>query len=100
MKRISKEDIRLIYKFDKVLGAGAYGVVHNASKFSHDIAPSSESLLHKRKFAIKSIPREKLAADDDLESLENEIQIMLKADHPNIVKLYECYLDHKYVHLV
>ena len=25
---------------------------------------------------------------------------MLSADHPNIVRLYEIYLDHLYIHLV
>jgi calcium-dependent protein kinase len=26
--------------------------------------------------------------------------ILLSVDHPNIVKLYEIYLDHQYLHLV
>jgi calcium-dependent protein kinase len=48
------------------------------------------------KFAIKSIPRSKI----ELELLEQELEILLSLDHPNIVKFQEAYLDHKYVHLV
>ena len=35
-----------------------------------------------------------------METLEQELDILLKVDHPNIVNFYEVYLDHKYVHLV
>ena len=34
------------------------------------------------------------------EELKQELGILLSCDHPNIVKLYEVYLDHKYIHLV
>ena len=29
-----------------------------------------------------------------------ELMVLRAADHPNIVKLYEIYLDHEYLHLV
>jgi len=32
--------------------------------------------------------------------LKQELGILLAADHPNIVKLNEIYLDHIYIHLV
>jgi serine/threonine protein kinase len=34
------------------------------------------------------------------ELLKQELSILLAVDHPNIVKLNEIYLDHKYIHLV
>ena len=36
----------------------------------------------------------------NLSLLEQELNILLSVDHPYIVKFYECFLDHKYVHLV
>ena len=49
-------------------------------------------------FAIKSIRRKKV--EENMDTLEQELDILLKVDHPNIVNFYEVYLDHKYVHLV
>ena len=56
VKLISKEDIRLIYKFGKVIGAGNFGTVRLASKHNSAV----------KKFAIKSIPRSKVENDLDL----------------------------------
>ena len=50
------------------------------------------------KYAIKSIKRDRVEAN--LALLEQELNILLSVDHPSIVKFYECFLDHKYVHLV
>jgi len=36
----------------------------------------------------------------NLKLLEQELNILLSVDHPYIVKFYEAFLDHKYVHLV
>jgi calcium-dependent protein kinase len=32
--------------------------------------------------------------------LETELDILRSVDHPNIVKFYETYVDHRYVHIV
>ena len=87
-KRLSKEDIRLVYAFERVLGTGNFGTARVAHKIANPNA----------KFAIKSIPRSKIESDMDL--FEQELGILLSVDHPNIVKFYEAFLDHKYVHLV
>ena len=41
-----------------------------------------------------------MKVEADLALLEQELNILLSVDHPNIVKFYEAFLDHKYVHLV
>jgi len=38
--------------------------------------------------------------DDDLQSLQNEVEILTQIDHPNIVKLYEIYEDDIYFYMV
>ena len=88
VKRISREDIRLVYTMEQVLGSGNFGTARLAHKTG----------TPQKKFAIKSIQRKKVEAD--LTLLEAELDILLAVDHPRIASFYEAYLDHKYVHLV
>lgn len=37
---------------------------------------------------------------DHLEAIQEEVDILTKLDHPNIVKYYETYIDEKYIYLV
>ena len=49
-------------------------------------------------WAIKSYNREEIAKN--IKMLEVELSILKTIDHPNIVKLEQCYIDDKYVHIV
>ena len=53
VKRISREDIRLIYNMECILGTGNFGTVRLAHKASNP----------DRKFAVKSLPRKKVEVD-------------------------------------
>ena len=79
----------MVYTFTKRLGQGSYGTVRVAYK---TVNPD-------KFFAIKSIKRETISSQDE-EDLKQELGILISADHPNIVRLYEIYLDHLYIHLV
>lgn len=71
------------------IGEGSHGFVRVA--------------VHKasgQKRAIKSIEKLKVTGDDGRNQFLNEINILKKMDHPNIVKLYEFYEDETYFHLV
>ena len=37
---------------------------------------------------------------DHIDSIMEEVSILTKLDHPNIVKYYETYIDEKYIYLV
>ena len=37
---------------------------------------------------------------DHLDAIQEEVGILTKLDHPNIVKYYETYIDEKYIYLV
>ena len=37
---------------------------------------------------------------DHLDAIQEEVGILTKLDHPNIVKYYETYVDEKYIYLV
>jgi calcium-dependent protein kinase len=84
-------ELKLNYKISastKVLGAGSFGKVF----LSENIADPSF------KVAIKVLNKAKLK--DNLEAIREEVRILTKLDHPNIVKYYETYDDSKYMYLV
>ena len=89
IKRIVKEDIRKYYKFEKLLGSGAFGTVRVAHRLNSEV---------EKKYAIKSIDRK--TVEDDVETLDAELSVMLQVDSPHIVKFYEVYYDSKYLHIV
>jgi len=47
---------------------------------------------------VKSMVRESLMGEEA--ELKQELSILFSADHHNIVRLFEVYLDHKYIHMV
>jgi serine/threonine protein kinase len=50
------------------------------------------------KVAIKVMNKNKLK--DHLDAIQEEVSILTRLDHPNIVKYYETYIDDKYIYLV
>ena len=77
---ISKE-----YTFGKTLGTGAFGqvrlAIHKATKQTR---------------AVKIIPKAKV----DIELLVNEISVLSKLSHPNIMQLYEIFDDNTNIYIV
>jgi len=81
--------IKKKYKIEtKVLGAGAFGKVFMATS----VADSNF------KVAIKVISKKKL--ENDIDQLKDEIDILKRLDHPNIIKYYETYENAKYMYIV
>jgi serine/threonine protein kinase len=37
---------------------------------------------------------------NDVQSLEEELEILRNVDHPNIIKFHESYIDYRYIHIV
>ncbi|CAD8123033.1 unnamed protein product [Paramecium sonneborni] len=81
-----KTNIKKDYKFIKEIGAGGFGVVFETEQKSTGI-----------KRAIKAIAKDRVV---DKESFKNELSILRKIDHPNILKMYEVYETEKTVYLV
>ena len=86
--RICFEDVSDLYHIGKELGSGRYGIVRLVAKKSYD----------KKRFALKSIPRERI--NTAIEMLERELDILLVVDHPNIINFHEIYMDDYYFHFV
>lgn len=84
----STTDVRTVYSFEKMVGGGHFGTVRIAHRKTDPEV----------KFAIKSILRENIASDIKL--LEEELFILSRVDHPNIVKFHQSFIDYRYVHIV
>jgi len=76
------------YTLKDLLGTGAFSQVRLAESKEH---PGEL-------YAIKVIDKKALKGKED--SLENEIRVLRRLDHPNVVKLLEAYESKSYVYLV
>ena len=87
-KRIG--NIKDFYIIGNKLGSGAFGFVR----------VGTHKLSGQRR-AIKTIQKDSITKDmKEHSKFFSEVDILRRADHPNIVKLYEFYEDDKYYHLV
>ena len=85
-----KGNIKDKYIIGNKLGSGAFGFVRVGTYKNSG-----------QKRAIKTIQKESITKDmKEHSKFFSEVDILIKADHPNIVRLYEFYEDEKYYHLV
>ena len=78
----------MITSKSKVLGSGQFGKVYK----THSVNDESHVV------AIKVMNKHNLA--EHIEQIMEEVAILTKLDHPNIVSYYETYDDNKYLYLV
>jgi len=80
-------DIRTHYNIAKTpLGEGAFGVVYLGTEIES-----------RQKRAIKVIEKKMIT---NIERFHNEVNALKTLDHPNIIKLFEIFMDKKKVYLV
>ena len=83
-----RKNIKEFYDFDmgEQLGEGAYGQVvkatHKASRYMRAIKVVSKDKIHNKSEFV------------------NEIEILKRMDHPNIIRLYETFEDDLNIYLV
>ena len=78
------------YDFHALLGRGSFAKVHLTTRKKT-----------KEKFAVKTVEKAKLMEKDrNMQLFTNEIHILRRLNHPNIIKIYEVYDSELYVHLV
>jgi len=80
--RKTKENIKTIYTFLEKLGAGSFGTVY---KIKH------KKLGHIR--AVKVLSKDSLIENNSDQTFLQEIEILSKLDHPNIIKIFDYYTD-------
>ncbi|XP_069621313.1 calcium/calmodulin-dependent protein kinase type 1D [Ranitomeya imitator] len=81
------EDIKKIFEFKEVLGSGAFS----------EVVLADEKLTGKL-FAVKCIPKKALKGKES--SIENEITVLKKIKHENIVALEDIYESPSHLYLV
>ncbi|KAL5557807.1 hypothetical protein UlMin_034018 [Ulmus minor] len=83
-------DVNSIYVLEKELGRGQFGITYLCTEKATG-----------RKYACKSIARQKLATDKDLQDVRREIQILQHlTGQPNIVEFKGAYEDKQNLNLV
>ena len=83
--RMKEDNIFDEYELKEKLGEGAYGSVYKVQqKFTNYLR------------AVKAI-KKKLV---DSSEFYNEIEVLKAIDHPNIIKLFDCYQDKSYYYMV
>ena len=74
------------YEIIKKLGKGSYGKVYEVkNKTTGEIR------------ACKQLSKSNLS---NLKKFEKEIELLIKTDHPNIIKLYEVFEDDRFIYLI
>ncbi|MFH4976433.1 hypothetical protein AB6A40_003142 [Gnathostoma spinigerum] len=83
-----RPSVRECYEFKDVIGTGAFSKVFLAE------CKTQPGVM----VAVKCIDKKALKGKE--ESLENEIKVLRKLQHPNIVQLYDTFDEKQYVYLV
>lgn len=78
------------YHFGRVLGQGAFAIVHEAMSLDPPHEP----------YAIKVISRHRLTDPTDLRHFHDEVQILLDLQHDHIISLHELYKTADYFFVV
>ena len=84
----NQADINATYNIGKVINHGKFGVVREGylkSDTTHRVA-------------VKSI--DKTSSSTNPQHLRREIENLEQVNHPNVMKLYNVYMDDQYIHLV
>lgn len=82
------EKLAQLYDVQEKLGSGSFATVKRCVR-----------LKDKRQFALKIVKKKGMDAKE-LESLKQEVQILMNLNHPNIVKLYEVFDTSKRMYMV
>lgn len=77
------------YQIGHTLGKGAFSVVKMALSAETD-----------QKFAIKILTKENVTTKEELERFEREVKVIIKMEHPGIIKIHDFIIDENYFYLV
>ena len=73
------------YEIKERLGEGAYGSVYKVLQITTGFLR-----------AVKAIKKKNI----DIQEFTNELEVLKTLDHPNIIKLFDCYFDNSYYYMV
>jgi calcium-dependent protein kinase len=70
------------YKIISTIGSGAFGKVYKV-----------ENIIMKQIRAMKVVKKDSINFQDDKKQFLKEIEMLMNLDHPNIIKIFEYYVD-------
>ncbi len=85
----NKAPLKNFYKIEKKLGSGTFGKVYQVVH-----------LPTKQKRAMKVVKVDTVNYQDDEQDFLKEIQLLSLLDHPNIIKIYEYFVDDVYYYII
>lgn len=88
MRKLRKEEIEKHYDIKEKLGTGSFAVVKRAIRKKNG-----------REYAVKIVKKKNLNPDE-LITINDEVEIMYKIHHPNVVTLVEIFDTPKYLYMV
>ena len=77
------------FRYFCMLGTGAFGKVYKVSPKTND-----------NLYALKVLSKTQLTELNLMKQLDNEVKILSKCYHPNIIQLHAVFDDAKYIYLV
>ena len=83
---MTKDSLTDYYKINRIIGEGGFGKVYEV-----------QNKVTSQTYACKKVSKINVI---NIEKFKNEISILSKADHPNIVKLYEIYESNRSLYLI
>ena len=87
--RQRNENVFDVYEKLKHLGKGAYGDVYKVKR-------KNDNEIR----ALKEIKKSLLVEVNNFSDIKNEINILKKIDHPNVLKIYEFFEDEKRIYII
>ncbi len=84
-----KSNIKETYELGKIIGTGSFGEVFNG--------------IHRALGAIRAVKKmkkDKIDKSLGRQGIINEFNLLRELDHPNVMKVYECYEDPTHMYLV
>lgn len=79
---------------------GKYNLGQSLGKGSFSIVKEGVDTETHSKFAIKIIPKSNLSTPADIERFEREVSVILKMNHPGIIKIHDFLVDPSFFYLV
>lgn len=79
---------------------GKYNLGHTLGKGSFSIVKEGQDIETQAHYAVKIIPKSNLNTEADIERFEREVRVLLKMDHPGIIKIYDFLVDSSYFYLI
>ena len=79
---------------------GKYNLGKTLGKGSFSLVKEGQDTYTRAKYAVKIIPKSNMTTQQELERFEREVRVILKMNHPGIIKIHDFIVDSSYFYLI